>query len=32
MDFTDQQLRLNSAITSGQLEVIAVDDEQELQQ
>jgi predicted nucleic acid-binding protein len=31
MDFQDQQARLNSAITSGQLEVIAVDSEKELQ-
>jgi predicted nucleic acid-binding protein len=31
MDFPDQQTRLNAAITSGQLEVIAVDGEQELQ-
>ena len=31
MDFPDQQTRLNSVITRGQLEVIAVDGEQELQ-
>ncbi len=31
MDFQDQQNRLNLAITSGQLEVILVDSEQELQ-
>lgn len=30
-DFPDQKARLNSAIANSQLEVIAVDDEQELQ-